>query len=143
MNKKLFIKLVTCILLVSCVLISCTAKVSSPSSNFNIIGNYYLFRESINHSTLKIKIQEEFHTVIPANVSHIAYNDEFIVIKQLGVKLNGGDIEELKNNKQSFYWIIDLKDNYIFNRLKEEEFNKIQKDLKIPRDLGLKYINNI
>lgn len=145
MNKKLFIKLVICILSVRCVLISCATKVSSPSSNLNILGDYYIFRESIDNFTLKAMGHEgEFHTVIPANVSQIACNDEFIMAKQLGVNIDEETMEYNENNyKEPVYWIIDLKNNDIFNRLKEEEFKKLRENLKIPRELKLKLVNDM
>lgn len=81
--------------------------------------------------------------MIPAKVVEIAFDDTFILAKQLGLKKESeNSTYMIPDEKVIRYWIINAKENKIYGPFENDEFNKKQKELKISDSLKLKDVDS-
>lgn len=79
--------------------------------------------------------------IIPEKVVELAYNDNYILVKQFKLKEKyPGDIKrtvKIPDESEAYYWIIDIKNEEIYSKYTEEEFENKKEELNI-KELELK-----
>lgn len=132
------------IILVSILLYGCAG---ASDYNVELSGNYSLIRSSAHMVTVNEQFDEGmWHSpVIPEKITEIGWNNEYILAKQLGLKLRSPDDPDDKyqipDESKVYYWILRVEDDSTFGPLSEAEFDKKKDELGIPKDLKLKKVS--
>lgn len=110
-------------------------------------GGNSVVRSSAHQVTIAPKISDSHWgaSIIPAKVTEVAWNDHYIVAKQLGMmndpKSNNG--YQIANNDDRHYWILGISTGAVFGPLNEEEFEEKKKEFGIASDVVLKKVEDL
>lgn len=121
------------ILFFTILLAGCTGD--TDHSAYTINDEYELINTSGNAFELFPKQDAVYATqYIPAKVTEIAWDDRYIIAKQIEEKSDPNNPEAAMTNKQSeHYWIIDVKHNKRFGPYNEKQFLEQKDAFKIKK----------
>lgn len=116
-------------------LAGCT--VNSSHSAYTINDEYELIKTSGNAFELFPKQDAVYATqYVPAKIVEIAWDDLYIIAKQIEDKSNPNNPESSITNKQNEqYWIIDMNNNRRFGPYNEKQFQKQKEAFRISQQL--------
>ncbi|MDM5189729.1 DUF3997 domain-containing protein [Bacillus sp. DX4.1] len=116
-------------------LTGCTAN--STHSAYTINDEYELVNTSGSAFELLPKQDAIYATqYIPAKIVEIAWDDIYIMVKQLEEKSDPNNPEATIANKQNeHYWIIDVKNNRRFGPYNEKQFQEQKEAFRISKSL--------
>lgn len=121
------------IVILICLFISGCAGLGDYS--INLSGNYSLLRTSSHNITIAPKSQNGEgmwdENVIPAKVVEVGWNKDYIIAKQ-----------QAYPNEEYFYWILNVKDEYVEGPFILNDFQKKIKEYDIT-NLELKLVEDI
>jgi len=109
-------------------------------------NEYKLIRSSPHNLTLNKQIDENNwgEAIIPAEIVEIAWDDNYILAKQIGLKRrnpnNSEDTYEIQDESKVSYWILEIQKGTVYGPLKENEFIEKRKELSISTDTVLKHL---
>lgn len=131
------------IMLLSLLLYGCAGE---GDYDVELPNNYSLIRSSSHSISVKKQTGEgEWESdTIPEKVTEIAWNNEYILAKQLGLKVKDPDVSaeyKIPDESKVYYWILKVEDDSVFGPLSEEEFDKKKDELGVPKDLKLKKVS--
>ena len=107
-------------------------------------NGYSLISSSAHNLTLNKQIDENNwgEAIIPAEIVEIAWDDNYILTKQLGLKRrnpnNIDDTYEIQDESKVSYWILEIESGTVYGPLKDNEFAEKKKELSISTDTVLK-----
>ena len=110
--------------------------------HYDVADGYMVFRSSAHMISVVPKDgwSSEDET-IPEKVVEIAWNDTFVIAKQLGMKRRSpndpNDSYELPDRNEVSYWILDTSERIRYGPYSEEEFSSKLVDFELT-DLVLK-----
>ncbi|WLR52489.1 DUF3997 domain-containing protein [Bacillus tianshenii] len=83
--------------------------------------------------------------VIPTKVTEVAWNDNYILAKQVGLKEDPDSSNGYKipNKDDVNFWILNYKSVEVFGPLGSNDFIKKKNKLEISQDVELKKIQDI
>lgn len=116
-------------------LTSCT--VNSNHSAYTINDEYELIKTSGNAFEL-FPTQDAVYATqyVPAKIVEIAWDDLYIIAKQIEDKSNPNNPESSITNKQNEqYWIIDMNNNRRFGPYNEKQFQEQKEAFRISQQL--------
>lgn len=121
---------ITIILLTGC-------AASSSHSAYTINDEYELINTSGNAFELFPKQDAVYATqYVPAKIVEIAWDDIYIIAKQIEEKSDPNNPESSITNKQiEHYWIIDMNNNRRFGPYNEKQFQEQKKAFRISQQL--------
>lgn len=111
-------------------------------------GGYSLLRGSAHMITINKNIDENIwsEAVIPAKITKLAWNEKYILAKQLGLKRqypnDPNNTYEIPDESKVSYWILEVVEGKIYGPLTEDEFIKEKKELSIPDNIILKKVSS-
>jgi hypothetical protein len=117
-----------------------------PYYNIKLPNDYTLISSSSHNLTLNKQIDENNwgEAIIPAEIVKIAWDDNYILAKQIGLKRrNPNNIEDtygLPDESKVSYWILEIQKGTVYGPLKENEFIEKRKELLISTDIILKHL---
>ncbi|QDQ03233.1 DUF3997 domain-containing protein [Lysinibacillus fusiformis] len=77
-------------------------------------------------------------TLVPAKVTHVGWNEKFIVAKQVNLQKESSDKDYLIPNEQDIhYWIINYETDEVMGPFDEKQFIESKRELQIPEDINL------
>ncbi len=116
-------------------LTGCT--VNSNHSAYTINDEYELIKTSGNAFELFPKQDAVYATqYVPAKIVEIAWDDLYIIAKQIEDKSNPNNPESSITNKQNEqYWIIDMNNNRRFGPYNEKQFQEQKEAFRISQQL--------
>ena len=98
---------------------------------------------SLNRKSIEGSLGE---AIISPKISKIAYNDNFVLMEQQGLKRrspeNENDMYEIPDESKVFYWILNHKTDKYYGPFTQKEFVEKKKELYIPNNLELKDLSN-
>ncbi|CAI8791535.1 lipoprotein [Bacillus cereus VDM021] len=116
-------------------LTGCTAN--SSHSAYTINEEYELINTSGNAFELFPKQDAVYATqYVPAKIVEIAWDDIYIIAKQIEEKSDPNNPESSITNKRSeHYWIIDMNNNRRFGPYNEKQFQEQKEAFRISEQL--------
>ncbi|MGL5085527.1 MAG: DUF3997 domain-containing protein [Clostridium sp.] len=111
-------------------------------------NDYSLIRNSAHMITINKQIDESSWNleIIPAKVVELAFNDNYVLAKQVGLKLrdpnNEDDTYQIPDESKISFWILDTANNQAYGPFTENELNEKKKELSISEDLKLKKVSS-
>ncbi|PFK46933.1 hypothetical protein COI93_02975 [Bacillus cereus] len=127
---KRLMTIISIILLTSC-------TVNSNHSAYTINDEYELIKTSGNAFEL-FPTQDAVYATqyVPAKIVEIAWDDLYIIAKQIEDKSNPNNPESSITNKQNEqYWIIDMNNNRRFGPYNEKQFQEQKEAFRISQQL--------
>lgn len=107
----------------------------------DLSGGYQLVRSSADY----VYVYSGSSTVIPKKVIEIAWDDDYILAKQLGLKRkypdNPNNTTEIPDESKVNYWIIDINKSKVYGPLTDKDFTEKKKELSISGKLVLKKVS--
>ncbi|PFA24115.1 MULTISPECIES: DUF3997 domain-containing protein [Bacillus cereus group] len=127
---KRLMTIISIILLTGC-------TVNSNHSAYTINDEYELIKTSGNAFELFPKQDAVYATqYVPAKIVEIAWDDLYIIAKQIEDKSNPNNPESSITNKQNEqYWIIDMNNNRRFGPYNEKQFQEQKEAFRISQQL--------
>lgn len=115
--------------------------------SLDLPGNYSVVRTSAH----EVKIAPRKDTsgwgseVIPTKVTEVAWNEHYILAKQLGLKEdpNSHNGYQIPNESDVNYWILEIQSGKVFGPFDEEAFAKKRNELGISMGVELKEIHEL
>ena len=110
-------------------------------------GNYSIVRSSAHQVTISPQISESHwgSAIIPTKVTEVAWDDNYIVAKQLGLindpKSSNG--YQIPNEDDVHFWIVQISSGKVFGPLDEERFDEKKKELRISERIKLKKVESL
>lgn len=107
-------------------------------------NGYSLISSSAHNLTLNKQIDENNlgEAIIPAEIVQIAWDDNYILTKQLGLKRrnpnNINDTYEIQDESKVSYWILEIESGTVYGPLNDKEFIEKKKELSIAANTVLK-----
>lgn len=107
--------------------IVCFGKFGSTTEGIYDLGNQYELAATSAH---EVKIVPESGwtsdtQIIPAKVVELAWNKDYIIAKQLGLKReNDYSDYEIPDKKKVYYWILDVKEKKRHGPYSKKKFEK-------------------
>lgn len=102
---------------------------------YDIAGSYKVIRTSVHE--VSITTLGSSKTVVPAKVVEIAWDQKFIIAKQLPLIKNDDSNVPIPDENTINFWIIDTSDAKVYGPLANEDFEKNKLTLGVPEDLIL------
>lgn len=105
-------------------------------------GQFSVVRTSAHQVTISPK--ESSHSwgspVVPAKVVQVAWNEDYILAKQWGLKQDPSksSFYEIPDQTKEYYWIIHINSKEVFGPLDSDEYIEKKKELAIPETVQLK-----
>ncbi|PEY41496.1 hypothetical protein CN354_06705 [Bacillus cereus] len=126
-------RLMTVIVII--LLTGCAAN--SSHSAYTINDEYELIKTSGNAFELFPKQDAVYATQhVPAKIVEIAWDDLYIIAKQIEDKSDPNNPESSITNKQNeHYWIIDMNNNRRFGPYNEKQFQEQKEAFRISQQL--------
>lgn len=121
------------ILFVTILLTGCTESAHHPAYTIN--EEYELINTSGNAFEL-FPTQDAVYATqyVPANITEVAWDDRYIIAKQIEEKSDPHNPESTLTNKQNeYYWIIDIKQNKRFESYNKKQFQEQKDAFKIKK----------
>ncbi len=115
--------------------------------SLDLPGNYSIVRTSAHQVKVAPKISDSHwgSDVIPTKVTEVAWDDNYILAKQLGLvndpKSSNG--YQIPNNEDVQFWIIEIKSGKIFGPLDEVNFVEKKKEFGISESVIIKKIGDL
>lgn len=110
-------------------------------------GNYSIVRTSAHQVMISPQVDTGLWggAVIPAKVTEVAWNDSFIIAKQLGLKTDPKSSNNYKipDEDKQYYWIIDVKIDKVYGPLSKENYETQKRELQIPGTLVLQKVSKL
>ncbi|MGE7024408.1 DUF3997 domain-containing protein [Solibacillus cecembensis] len=142
-NKHIFRYLV----MVFISLIMLTGCAGLADYSLDLPGNYSIVRTSAHQVKVAPKISESHwgSDVIPTKVTEVAWDDNYILAKQLGLvndpKSSNG--YQIPNNDDVHFWILEIKSGEVFGPLDEVNFVEKKNEFDISESVILKKIEDL
>ncbi len=117
-------------------LTGCTTNSNSHSA-YTINDEYELVKTSKNAFEL-FPTQDAVYATqyVPAKIVEIAWDDIYIIAKQIEEKSDPNNPESSITNRQSeYYWIIDMNNNRRFGPYNEKQFQEQKEAFRISEQL--------
>jgi len=140
--KKLIRKfiLVNIILIIVMVCFGCGPGVGDYE--YDLIGNYKLFRSSAHEvQVIPTSGYQSTTPIIPTKVIEIAWDDKFILAKQVPLLTNKDTSDSKKygtpNETVINYWILDTSVPKVYGPFNSKDFEENKQALGVPSDLIL------
>jgi hypothetical protein len=114
--------------------------------DIKLSGGYSLIRSSAQMVTINKDEGKNLWgpALIPAKVTELAWDDKYVLAKQVGLKReypdNPNNSYEVLDESKIGFWILQEGDGKVFGPLTEYEFTKKKQELSIPTDLKLKSV---
>ncbi|MGG3451731.1 DUF3997 domain-containing protein [Domibacillus aminovorans] len=115
--------------------------------DIDLPGGYSVIRTSAHQVKIAPKTSDTSwgSDVIPTKVTEVAWDDNYIIAKQLGLKedddsSNGYQIPDKEN---VHFWILEIKTGKVTGPLDDDSFMEKKAELKISKNVVLKEINDI
>ncbi len=108
---------------------------------------YSLLRSSANMVTINKQEGEGVwgDALIPPKITELTWNNDYILAKQLGLKLNNpkdpNDTYKIPDESKVNYWILQINGDNIYGPLTDSEFVQKKKELSIPSNIILKSVS--
>lgn len=115
--------------------------------DISLPGEYSLIRSSAHNITINKKQGEDVwgEALIPAKITELNYNNQYILAKQLGLKRkypdNANNTYEIPDESKVTYWILQVDNGNVYGPLTENEFTNMKNKLSIPADMVLKSVS--
>ena len=128
-------------------LIMLTGCAGLADYSLDLPGNYSIVRTSAHQVTVAPKISDSHwgSDVIPTKVTGVAWDDNYILAKQLGLvndpKSSNG--YQIPNNDDVHFWILEIKSGKIFGPLDEVAFLEKKNEFGISKSVTLKEIGDL
>lgn len=110
-------------------------------------GEYSVVRTSAHQVTIAPKISESHwgSDIIPTKVTELAWDDTYILAKQLGLKEdpNSNNGSQIHDENDVHFWILEFKSGEVFGPFEKESFVKKKNELGISTSVELKKIEDI
>lgn len=141
--RKLLIPIV--IVLVGLTLFGCAG---AGDYDIELSGGYSLIRSSAHQVTINKRQSETSweSAVIPTKIVEIAWDDKYILAKQVGLKRrnpkDSKDTYEIPDESKVSYWILEVKDGNIYGPLTDKDFDEKKKELNISKEMSLKEVSH-
>jgi hypothetical protein len=138
MTKNTFLLFVACLLLSGCAF-------PSPYTQYDIGADYEVLQSSTNGTHILPKM-DAFNAsqLIPPVVTEVAWNDSYILAKQLELQPDPLNPDAQTPNQQNArYWIIDLKYNKRFGPYTKKQFEAQKKEFRISSSLQLQKVEKL
>jgi hypothetical protein len=110
-------------------------------------GNYSVIRTSAHNITIAPKTSEDSWgaNIIPAKVTEVGWNDEYIIAKQINLeqdsKSNNG--YEIPDTQDYHFWIIEIESGKVTGPLDDLGLIEKKKEYEITDDIILKSVQNL
>ena len=143
--KKLSIFLLILMFMFTLTLYGCAG---ASDYDINLSGGYSLVRSSAHNVTINKRINDSSweSPIIPAKIVQIAWDDKYILAKQLGLKRrnpnNSDDTYEIPDESKVNYWILEVESAKVYGPLTDKEFTEKKKELYISNNVVLKDISS-
>jgi len=115
--------------------------------SIDLPGNYSVVRTSAHQVTLAPKISDTHWgaDVIPTKVTEVAWDDDYILVKQLGLMddPDSSNGYQIPNNDDEHFWILEFKSGKVFGPLDEDEFIEKKNEFGISENVILKKVANL
>lgn len=138
MTKNTFLLFVACLLLSGCVL-------PSRYTQYDIGTEYEVLQSSGNKTQILPKM-DAFNAsqLIPPVVAEVAWNDSYILAKQLELQSDPLNPDAQTPNQQNAnYWIIDLKYNKRFGPYTKKQFEAQKREFRISSSIQLQKVEKL
>lgn len=109
-------------------------------------GNFSVVRTSAHQVTIAQMSDTMWgENIIPIKVTEVAWDDKYIVAKQLGLKKdpNSTNGYVIPNVDDVHFWIVAYQTGEVFGPLEEESFSEKKRQLNISEDVVLKKIEDL
>lgn len=138
MMKNTFLLFVAFLLLSGCVL-------PSRYTQYDISADYEVLQSSGNKTQILPKM-DAFNAsqLIPPVVTEVAWNDSYILAKQL--KLQSDPLNpdaQVPNQQNANYWIIDLQHNKRFGPYTKKQFDAQKREFRISSSMQLQKVEKL
>lgn len=115
--------------------------------SYKVAGNYVLERTSAHQVFVVPQDGWSNETpIIPTKVVEIAWNHQFVIAKQQGLKRcypdNPENTYEMPDENVFNYWILDTKQPKAYGPLDKQRFETMRKSLFVPDELVLKSVDS-
>lgn len=138
MTKNTFLLFVACLLLSGCVF-------PSRYTQYDIGADYEVLQSSTNRTQILPKV-DAFNAsqLIPPVVTEVAWNDSYILAKQLELQSDPLNPDaQIPNQENANYWIIDLKYNKRFGPYTKKQFEAQKKEFRISSSMQLQEVEKL
>jgi len=128
-------------------LIMLTGCAGLADYSLDLPGNYSIVRTSAHQVKVAPKISDSHwgSDVIPTKVTEVAWDDNYILAKQLGLvndpKISNG--YQIPNNDDVHFWILEIKSGKVFGPLDEVNFVEKKNEFGISESVILKKIEDL
>ena len=128
-------------------LIMLTGCAGLADYSLDLPGNYSIVRTSAHQVKVALKISDSHwgSDVIPTKVTEVAWDDSYILAKQLGLvndpKSSNG--YQIPNNDDVHFWILEIKSGEVFGPLDEVNFVEKKNEFGISESVILKKIEDL
>ena len=110
-------------------------------------GEYSVVRVSAHMVTIAHKEGESSwgSNIIPSKVTELAWDDDYIFAKQLGLKQdpNSNNGIKIPNEDDVHFWILEVKTGEVFGPFGEIGFSEKKNELSISEEIVLKKIEDL
>lgn len=121
----------------------------SIGANFDLDlpGNYSIVSTSAHQVKLAHKIGDNHWgpEVIPTKVTEMAWDDNYILLKQLGLMddPNSSNGYQIPNKNDEHFWILEIENGKVFGPLNKDNFAEKKHELGILESVKLKKIEDL
>ena len=128
-------------------LIMLTGCAGLADYSLDLPGNYSIVRTSAHQVKVALKISDSHwgSDVIPTKVTEVAWDDSYILAKQLGLvndpKSSNG--YQIPKNDDVHFWILEIKSGEVFGPLDEVNFVEKKNEFGISESVILKKIEDL
>ena len=128
-------------------LIMLTGCAGLADYSLDLPGNYSIVRTSAHQVKVAPKISDSHwgSDVIPTKVTEVAWDDNYILAKQLGLvndpKSSNG--YQIPNNDDVHFWILEIKSGEVLGPLDEVNFVEKKNEFGISESVILKKIEDL
>ena len=127
----------------STILTGCGGSIGA-NYDLDLPGNYSIVSTSAHQVTISPKISNSHwgSYVIPTKVTELAWDDNYILAKQLGLVNNPerNDGPQIPNKDDANFWILEIDSGKVFGPLDELNFVEKKTELGVSESVILKKI---
>lgn len=128
-------------------LIILTSCAGPANYSLDLPGNYSIVSTSAHQVTISPKISDSNWGgyVIPTKVTEVAWDDNYILVKQLGLVSDpkSGSNYQIPNDNDVNFWILEIDSEKVFGPLVEVDFVEKKTELGVSESVILKKIENL
>ena len=114
--------------------------------DIDLPGNYSVVRTAAHQVTIAPKTSDTSwgSNIIPTKVTELAWDDTYILAKQVGLKEDpNNNSYQIPNREDVHFWMVEIKSGNVFGPLDEEGFRDKRNELGISNRLALKKLEDI